>query len=58
VENCLGPRPQVIIPNGIGSAGKSTTAKALQAITSKPFLYVAMDAFLDMLPAKMLAAVS
>jgi chloramphenicol 3-O phosphotransferase len=32
----------------------SSTAKALQAITSKPFLYVAMDAFLDMLPEKML----
>ena len=30
-------------------------AKALQAITSKPFLHVAMDAFLDMLPGEMLA---
>ena len=44
------PRPQVIILNGIGSVGKSSMAKALQAITSKPFLHVAMDAFLDMLP--------
>ena len=49
------PRPQVIILNGIGSVGKSSTAKALQAITAKPFLHVAMDAFLDMLPEKMLA---
>ena len=49
------PRPQVIILNGIGSVGKSSTAKALQAITSKPFLHIAMDAFLDMLPEKMLA---
>ena len=49
------PQPQVIILNGIGSVGKSSTAKALQAITSKPFLHVAMDAFLDMLPEKMLA---
>ena len=49
------PRPQVVILNGIGSVGKSSTAKALQAITSKPFLHVAMDAFLDMLPEKMLA---
>ncbi len=48
-------QPQVIILNGIGSVGKSSTAKALQAITSKPFLHVAMDAFLDMLPEKMLA---
>ena len=49
------PRQQIIILNGIGSVGKSSTAKALQAITSKPFLHVAMDAFLDMLPEKMLA---
>jgi len=51
----LEPRPQVVILNGIGSVGKSSAAKALQAITSKPFLHVAMDAFLDMLPEKMLA---
>jgi len=56
VEGHLEPRPQVIILNGIGSVGKSSTAKALQAITSKPFLHVAMDAFLDMLPEKMLAS--
>lgn len=49
------PQPQVIILNGIGSVGKSSTAKALQAITTKPFLHVAMDAFLDMLPEKMFA---
>lgn len=48
------PRSQVIILNGIGSVGKSSTAKALQAITSKPFLHIAMDTFLDMLPEKML----
>jgi chloramphenicol 3-O phosphotransferase len=34
---------------------KISTAKALQAITSKPFLHIAMDTFLDMLPKKMLA---
>jgi chloramphenicol 3-O phosphotransferase len=49
------PQPQIIILNGIGSVGKTSTAKALQAITSKPFLHVAMDAFLDMLPEKFLA---
>jgi chloramphenicol 3-O phosphotransferase len=48
------PRPQIIILNGVGSVGKSATAKALQAITSKPFLHVAMDAFLEMLPETML----
>lgn len=49
------PRPQVILLNGVGSVGKSSTAKALQAITSKPFLHVAMDAFLGMLPDKLLS---
>lgn len=53
-EGRLEPLPQVIILNGIGSVGKSTTAKALQAIAAKPFLHVAMDAFLDMLPEKVL----
>jgi chloramphenicol 3-O phosphotransferase len=48
-------RPQIVILNGIGSVGKSSTAKALQAVASKPFLHVAMDAFLTMLPEKMLA---
>jgi len=46
-------RPHVIILNGVGSVGKSSTARALQAITAEPFLHVAMDAFLEMLPAKM-----
>lgn len=48
------PPPQIVILNGIGSVGKSATAKALQAIASKPFLHVAMDAFLDMLPEQLL----
>jgi chloramphenicol 3-O phosphotransferase len=41
---------QIIVLNGVGSAGKSSTARALQAICARPFLHVAMDAFLDMLP--------
>jgi len=48
------PRPQVIILNGVGSVGKSSVARALQTISTKPFLHVAMDAFLDMLPEAML----
>jgi len=44
----------IIILNGVGSVGKSSTARALQAIAGKPFLYVAMDAFLEMLPPAML----
>ena len=51
----MSPRPHVIILNGVGSVGESSTAKALQAITAQPFLHVALDAFLDMLPADMLA---
>lgn len=42
----------VILLNGVGSAGKSSIAKALQSITAEPFLHVAMDAFLDMMPAR------
>jgi len=41
---------RIVLLNGVGSAGKRSIAKALQAITREPFLHVAMDAFLDMLP--------
>ncbi len=47
------PRPQILILNGVGSVGKTSTARALQAIVTTPFLYVAMDAFLNMLPEKL-----
>ncbi|MCC7368261.1 MAG: chloramphenicol phosphotransferase [Chloroflexi bacterium] len=40
----------VVLLNGVGSAGKTSVAKALQKITSAPFLHVQMDAFLDMMP--------
>lgn len=42
--------PKIILLNGVGSSGKSSIARALQAITAEPFLHVAMDGFLDMLP--------
>jgi chloramphenicol 3-O phosphotransferase len=45
---------RVILLNGVGSAGKSSIARALQDITREPFLHVEMDAFLDMLPASSL----
>lgn len=45
---------RIIILNGAGSVGKSSIARALQKITAEPFLHVAMDAFLDMLPASSL----
>lgn len=41
---------RIILLNGVGSAGKSSIAKALQGITREPFLHFAMDAFIDMLP--------
>ena len=40
----------IVLLNGVGSAGKSSIAKALQTITTKPFLHVQMDAFIEMLP--------
>jgi chloramphenicol 3-O phosphotransferase len=42
---------RIIILNGVGSVGKTSIARALQEIAAEPFLHVAMDAFLDMLPA-------
>ncbi len=47
-------RAQIIILNGVGSVGKTSTARALQQIASIPLLLVSMDAFIDMLPARML----
>lgn len=41
---------KIVLLNGVGSAGKSSIARALQTITTEPFLHVQMDAFLDMLP--------
>ena len=48
-------RTQIVVLNGIGSVGKSSTAKALQAVASKSFLHVSMDAFITMMPEEMLA---
>ena len=45
---------RVIVLNGVGSVGKSSVARALQTITTEPFLHVAMDAFIDMLPEGMI----
>ena len=43
-------RSHIVLLNGVGSAGKTSIAKALQQIIRTPFLYVAMDSFLEMLP--------
>ena len=45
----------IILLNGIGSVGKSSTARALQAIARTPLLHVAMDTFLEMLPERYLS---
>jgi chloramphenicol 3-O phosphotransferase len=41
----------IVLLNGVGSAGKSSIARALQEITGEPFLHVQMDDFFGMLPA-------
>jgi chloramphenicol 3-O phosphotransferase len=41
---------RIVLLNGVGSVGKSSIARALQKITTKPYLHVAMDDFLAMLP--------
>ena len=41
---------RVIVLNGVGSVGKSSTAKALQRLADQVFLHVQGDAFLDMIP--------
>ena len=43
---------RIVLLNGVGSAGKSAIAKALQTIVATPFLHVEMDAFMAMLPAR------
>lgn len=50
--NVVSKVARIVFLNGVGSVGKTSLAKALQAITQEPFLYVPMDAFLDMLPEK------
>ncbi len=46
-------RQIIIILNGVGSSGKSSTARALQEMASIPLLHLSMDVFLDMLPEKL-----
>src|SRR4051794_16076598 len=41
---------RIILLNGVGSAGKTSIAKALQSIAADPFLHVQMDTFMAMLP--------
>lgn len=49
-------QPHVIILNGASSVGKSATARAIQEIAADPFLHIAMDDFLGMLPPRVLGA--
>jgi chloramphenicol 3-O phosphotransferase len=42
--------PRIIVLNGVGSVGKSSIARALQAMTLEPFLHVQLDTFIAMLP--------
>ena len=40
---------RIIVLNGIGSVGKTSTARALQKLAVEPFLHVQGDIFLDMI---------
>jgi chloramphenicol 3-O phosphotransferase len=44
---------RIVLLNGVGSAGKSAIARALQRMTAEPFLHVQMDAFLEMMPERL-----
>jgi chloramphenicol 3-O phosphotransferase len=54
VDGMSGDRPWVIVLNGVGSVGKSSTVRAMQAIAARPFLHVSMDVVVAMLPERML----
>ncbi len=43
----------ILLLNGASSVGKSSTAKAIQAISDLTFLHVEMDAFLNMAPTRL-----
>jgi len=47
-------KAKIILLNGVGSSGKTSLARALQAASGDVFLHVQMDAFLDMLPTRYL----
>ncbi|MEY9876986.1 chloramphenicol 3-O phosphotransferase [Streptacidiphilus sp. MAP12-33] len=47
---------QVIVLNGGSSSGKSTLVRALQIVLPEPWLAVAVDAFVEMLPPSLLAS--
>lgn len=46
----MNAKGRVVLLNGVGSSGKTSIAKALQERAATPFLHVAMDAFIEMLP--------
>jgi chloramphenicol 3-O phosphotransferase len=46
-------RQIIIVLNGVGSSGKSATARALQEMASIPLLHFSMDSFLEMLPERL-----
>ena len=42
---------RILVLNGVGSVGKSSVARAVQALAGSVWLHAPMDAFLEMLPA-------
>jgi chloramphenicol 3-O phosphotransferase len=52
-NGALNRTARIVVLNGVGCAGKSSIARALQTLTAEPYLHVAMDSFLEMLPEAM-----
>lgn len=50
------PGARVVVINGVGSVGKTSTARALQEISAGPLLHVAMDRFIEMAPPRLFGA--
>jgi len=46
----LGGRARIVLLNGVGSVGKTSIARALQAMVVPAYLHVQMDNFMEMLP--------
>jgi len=47
---------RIVLLNGAGSVGKSSIARAIQALARDIYLHVQMDTFLEMMPARTLNA--
>ncbi len=51
----MSAQPQVIVLNGGSSSGKSSLARALQAVLPEPWLRLGVDDLIDAMPARLLS---